>query len=375
MLCSDYFNKIIKYIEMSRVTDEQKQNITYLMDELEQIILVLLGNRKVINNMAENKKELILMNVYYRFYIPNWLEDLKSALNYEGDEDGLEPMMIRVIKETPFEFYQYLKGNSPDWFHFTIMDLLSQCNLLPGEKIESLGDQKPYDYFYTEFLNYLVHIDIDYFNFYNYSLLYTNNEYFIKYLDLVVGRNVQKSFKNYEKNPNVVTKKQLIDLLNRIIKDLNKMFQNTYAIADGVIKLSFEKFVEYEDYKTALELYMKIYERSRYRYLLEKLFAVLVLDDHLDKKFYSLAQLPIKKDLKDNNLIFILYLVKFYQAVTDNTTEEYSLDDLMVVKKFFNFCFVEDSCPIVMSMWTLRLIENLFQSKRIFINIFFCRLF
>jgi hypothetical protein len=229
-----------------------KENMTTyqanaLLQEIKSILKILSGDLKEIKLLCEDSKEYIIMNIYYRFYIKDFLSDLSKTL-VEGETDRLDKYLCSIIKNEPLEFYSEIRNEVPKWLHFHFMDLMFDKELLCSSTGQISDNMSLRNYDYTEFISYLLQLDISYINFSNYTGLYasidSNQNTFIVAMEKVVARTIVKEFNIYEKNPNENGKKKLIELLYKIAKGLKEVRDSTQLIktfsrVNYIIKLIF----------------------------------------------------------------------------------------------------------------------------------------
>jgi hypothetical protein len=180
------------------------------------------------------------MNIYFRFYYYDFLDKLKESFENDDRSDRLKSVIAEVIKNQPFEFYKSCQEYTPKWLLFFIMDVFYDKDLLPNMEDKALDDQTFRNYEYVEFLNYLIHIDVDFVDFLNFSTFYNSSDdprSFLKLLEIIVMKFIIKSFSIYEKNPTKDNKNILTKKLELVFKEILNI-QGAEFIHNSVSKVS-----------------------------------------------------------------------------------------------------------------------------------------
>jgi hypothetical protein len=182
------------------------------------------------------------MFIYYKFYDDYFYEELIGNLFEEDNSSNIEKIIFTIIKFTPVEFYQNIKGSVPKWFQFLILDILYEKDCLPRETEPILDNLTLRDYDYFQFINYLLQIEANYVDFFRFLTLLNNNEAFKKthfiYLEKIVIKTVVKEFSSYEKNLNKESKQKLLETIDMVFKDIRAM-KGTKFISTSLSKVNF----------------------------------------------------------------------------------------------------------------------------------------
>ena len=117
--------------------DEEKKK---LFNECQKICGMFLGDiNYIINeNNKDNIHSIILGNIFYRFYLNDFIKQLQNCLinfksNYNKDNNLVNNYIAKIIKNcdsNQLEIVQELKGNYPFLLRYHMIEILSQNNFI-----------------------------------------------------------------------------------------------------------------------------------------------------------------------------------------------------------------------------------------------------
>jgi hypothetical protein len=107
-----------------------------------------------------------------------------------------------------------------------------------------------------------------------------------------------------------------------------------------------------------------MYDGDLYQKKLEVFLHIILLENRLPLSYKSL--LKINEGACYPVMEYLFNLINFYSMIKENVNDKIlsqSLDELFKIKQFFQFCFVENKCPKLMWIWTLKLFQDLFEGN------------
>ena len=259
--------------------------IKILFNECQKICGMLLGNIEYIinDNNKKNIHSIILGNIFYRFYLNDFIKELQKCLNkfksiYNENNNLVDNYIAKIIKNcdsNQLEIVQELKGSYPFLLRYHMIEILSQNNFIYQIENKELY-LKNESYLLFQMLK---DSKIKFKYYLNYFLFYPNYEIFtlesaneIKNLpeepsDKMREEGYRKAldyaliyityrFNNYD---NI---EELIDEINEIKNEIREKIKNTYSfdIIYKINKLCLNKFIEKNIYKYAIEYYIDNYK-------------------------------------------------------------------------------------------------------------------
>jgi hypothetical protein len=399
--CETILININSDVEKMQFDEQVKNDIQNLIMETTIILNVLYGDINAISELSEGLMEFVLMNIYYRFYEEDFFPTLKQKLSTNEVNIELFQHIIQMISLDPLEFFKYIKGEIPIWLQFHFMDILDDLEYIPYSTDDNLDGLTLKEYEYVEFLNYLLLLDVSYHDFSNYFTFYDisskTSKTAVSFLEKIVIRNVTKEFSILEHSlSNNEQLSHLKDYIRRIVDDLN-MLKDTKHLINSIGKICYNKFVDFGEYQSAIEFYNlvtilddssdtsgepifliskgeknNLFDREC---MLDKLFYHILTSNSILEK-YSSKLLSVQGnnyvvDKKIYKIEFLYNLIHFNNLLMtfNNFGEQKNYYDLTIkVRQFFTFCFVEQNCPKLMWLWTMKLFKNFYFRKE---NIFF----
>lgn len=186
------------------------------------------------------------MNVYYRFYFSDFLDGIRRNLNEDTPKDAVEQLICMIIKQDSMEMYQQIKGKIPKWLQYHISEVLTDKEVLDNTEQEILDNNTLKVYDYTDFLLYLVTIDVKFEYFMDYASCYgtadpVSARTYYSLLERAVTNAVQKEFSSF--NVNKTSLEELIDNIKNILAILALMEQNTFYINTVVRVIHILKYI------------------------------------------------------------------------------------------------------------------------------------
>jgi hypothetical protein len=238
--CQELIDSITK--NYSQVQNSNNE-VEALLEEIHQILEIFSGDLNTIAMISENRFEYILMAIYFRFPIKSFYYELRDNLNTEEYKDEFEKLLFSIIKYSPQEFYLDIRNEIPKWLQFHFMDILNDLDDLPKNiGVQLLDGMSLRMYDYTDFLNYLVTLDIDYEYFKNYSSLYESgdegdiilNTNLMNNMEIIVLRSLNKRFKEYEErglDPN-----KLFEYVQKVLGEIPQLDKSD-PIVKSIVKV------------------------------------------------------------------------------------------------------------------------------------------
>ena len=238
----------------------------------------------IINDFnKENIHSIILGNIFYRFYLNDFIKELQNCLNifknsYNKDNNLVNNIIVQIVKScdsNQIELVQELKGKYPFILRYHMIEILGQNNFLYQiENQEKYLKSESYLLFQMlkdSKINFKYYLN--YFLFYPYYEIFafeSGNEInnlpdepsdeirekgYRKALDYALIY-ISYRFNNYE---NI---QELIDEINEIKNEIREKIKNNYAfdIIYKINKLCLNKFIEKKIYKYAIDYYIDNYK-------------------------------------------------------------------------------------------------------------------
>ena len=267
------------------ISISRDDNIKKVFLECQKICGMFAGDLKYIINEynKENIHLIILANIFYRFYLNDFIRGLQRCLNeckknYDKDNNLVNKSIISIIKNcdsNQIEIVQELKGYYPFLLRYHMIEILSQNNF-----IYHIDNQEKYlknEAFL--FFEMLKDSKMSFKYFLNYFLFYPNYEIFsveskndINNLPEEPSDNLREDgyrkaldyaliyishrFNTYD------NLEDLIDEIKEIKNEINDKIKNNYSkdIIYKINKLCLNKFIEKEIYKYSIIYYIDNYK-------------------------------------------------------------------------------------------------------------------
>ena len=184
------------------------------------------------------------MNVYFRCWRPNFLNDLQSYIqaNTEDSENDFETLIKVLICDNVNEILNSLKDKLPQWLLFLMSDVNYDLGYSYGNRIKELDNMTQREYDVNKFLLYLIETKTPFESFVSYAICISNIEAMnslIKMLEIVVTYSLLKEIKTFQKDCNKISNNNIAYLDSNDYKNtLENLFLKFKSILNTLFAFS-----------------------------------------------------------------------------------------------------------------------------------------
>ena len=331
--------------------NEREENVKKIFNECQKICGMFAGDVKFIINEynRDNIHLIILGNIFYRFYLNDFIRGLQNCLkenkHIDKDKNLINKYIFNIIKNcdsNQIEIVQELKGNYPFLLRYHMIEILSQNNFI--YHIENQEQYLKKEAFL--FFQMMRDSKISFKYYLNYFLFYPNYEIFT----LDSGNDIQNLKEDisnelreegyrkaldyalvyicyrFNNNDNI---EELFDEINEIKKEINEKINNNFSndIIYKINKLCLNKFIEQNIFNYSLIYYIDNYKLENQDFLksqiLEERKQLCAENDINFDYSKQFDKLIINFYLKTNYIFNINKFREVYESNEKQIQEEY----------------------------------------------------
>jgi hypothetical protein len=112
--------------------------------------------------------------------------------------------------------------------------------------------------------------------------------------------------------------------------------------------------------KTAIQYYILTpQEKEEGEELSEKLFYPILIKNEIPDNYQRILRTTLQTDI--NNINYLKKLLEF-NLILQNDMEEVTIQNMIKIKQFYDYCFIQEKCPPLMILWTVSLLKIYYHS-------------